>query len=56
MSEPLATLRRRALAELNLRLRRRPDGYYVADRIAPGHVVARNADELRQVLTAWLAR
>jgi hypothetical protein len=59
MNAPLADLRRRALAELNLRLRRRPDGSFVA--IGPGapggrgDVIARNPAELCTVLAAWLA-
>jgi hypothetical protein len=55
-----ADLRRRALAELNVSLRRRRDGGYVASGPgAPGgrnEVVARNEAELRDVLTRWLAR
>ena len=55
-----ADLRRRALAELGIALRRLPSGGYVASGPgAPGgrnEVVARNEAELRDVLTRWLAR
>ncbi len=53
MTTDLATLRRRALYELALPLRRTPRGY-VCDRICPGHLVARTPDEQRAVLTRWL--
>ena len=60
MSQPLVELRRRALAELNLRVRRRPSGGYVATGSgAPGgrgDLIARNPAELCAVLRAWLAR
>ena len=60
MNGGLDELRRRALAELNLRVRRLPSGGYVATGSgAPGgprDLIARNPAELRTVLTAWLAR
>ena len=55
-----ADLRRRALAELGIALRRLPSGGYVER--GPGapagrrDLIARNEDELRAVLVRWLAR
>jgi hypothetical protein len=54
-----ADLRRRALAELNLQVRRLPGGGYVARGSgAPGgarDLIARDEAELRAVLARWLA-
>ena len=60
MSAPTATteLRRRALAELNVQVRRLPSGGYVARGSgAPGgrgDLIARDERELREVLRCWL--
>jgi hypothetical protein len=55
-----ADLRSRALAELNLQVRRLPSGGYVARGSgAPGgprDLIARDEDELRETLRRWLAR
>jgi hypothetical protein len=58
VNESLGELRRRALAELNLYVRRLPSGGYAARRPGGGRgeLIARNAAELRTVLTGWLAR
>jgi hypothetical protein len=54
-----AELRRRALAELNIQVRRLPRGGYVARGSgAPGgarDLIARDEAELRAVLARWLA-
>jgi hypothetical protein len=60
MSAPTTTpqLRRRALAELNVQVRRLPSGGYVARGSgAPGgprDLIARDEAELRAVLALWL--
>jgi hypothetical protein len=52
----LQSLRARARGELGVTLRRRPDGTYTLVRGpgAPGDLIARDADELRDVLSRWL--
>jgi hypothetical protein len=60
MSAPTATteLRRRALAELNVQVRRLPSGGYVARGTGapsgPRDLIARDEAELRAVLARWL--
>jgi hypothetical protein len=61
MREPaadLVTLRRRALAELNVRLRRLPSGGYTArgsgTMTGRRDLVARDERELAEVLRRWL--
>jgi hypothetical protein len=53
-----AALRRRALAELNVSLRRLPSGGYVArgsgTAFGPHDIVARDECELAEVLRRWL--
>jgi hypothetical protein len=58
MSKTTVELRRRALAELNVRVRRLPSGGYVARGAGAlggrGDLVARDEAELRAVLARWL--
>jgi hypothetical protein len=60
MSKTTVELRRRALAELNVQVRRLPSGGYVARGLgAPAgrrDLIARDEAELRAVLAQWLER